>query len=415
MKNIILIILLFAGIGLNGQTITGDKVITRTQLELAGYKVTGISNDTLMGDNSIMKLVTQYAVKNYVENYVTANSLPSQGGNSGKYLTTNGAAASWNTLPDGSSTNEIQTIDTLTVANNLLRLKLSSSPVKTLAMSNFITTPSGSSGQVQYNNASSFGALDSFTVAANPDRVGIGVPTPTARLDIQGSGSTSATNALRVRNSAGTYALKVKDDSQIEVLSTTEASKSSLLLSGTGFSGGTSTTTKPTLLIEPTGTTSTGWSTSGTKLGVNAESGFTGRGFDIQLNGITKLNFLPSSCVLSISRPADGTSALVLTGSPSTSTINGNTGLLALQSSGGTAILIDASQRVSIANGTSPNARAQLDVISTSRGFLPPRMTTTQRDAVSWVSGDAGMMIFNTTLVKLQVWNGTAWETITSI
>lgn len=195
----------------------------------------------------------------------------------------------------------------------------------------------------------------------------------------------------------------------------TTASTPSVLISGAGFSGGTGSTTKPTFLIEPTGTTSTGWSTSGTKLGVNAESGFTGCGFDIQLNGITKLNFLPSSCVLSISRPADGTSALVLTGSSSTSTINGNTGLLALQSSGGTAILIDASQRVSIANGTSPNARAQLDVISTSRGFLPPRMTTTQRDAVSWVSGDAGMMIFNTTLVKLQVWNGTAWETITSI
>jgi len=201
MKNIILIILLFAGFVLNGQTITGDKVITRTQLELAGYKVTGISNDTLMGDNSIMKLVTQYAVKNYVANYVTANSLPSQGGNSGKYLTTNGTVASWNTLPDASSTNEIQTIDTLTVASNLLRIKLSGSAVKTLATSNFATSPAGSSMQVQYNNAGSFGALDSFTVSANPDRVGIGVPTPTARLDIQGSAT--ATNALRIGSSTG--------------------------------------------------------------------------------------------------------------------------------------------------------------------------------------------------------------------
>lgn len=149
------------------------------------------------------------------------------------------------------------------------------------------TSPAGSSMQVQYNNAGSFGALDSFTVSANPDRVGIGVPTPTARLDIQGSGATSATKALRIRNSTGTDLFTVRNDGQLQVNSNTEASKSSLLLSGTGFSGGTATTTKPTLLIETTGTTSTGWSTSGTKLGVNAESGFSGRALDIQYNGLS--------------------------------------------------------------------------------------------------------------------------------
>jgi len=191
---------------------------------------------------------------------------------------------------DGSTTNEIQTIDTLTVASNLLRLKLSGSAVKTLAMSNFATTPAGSSMQVQYNNAGAFGALDSFTVSANPDRVGIGVPTPTARLDIQGSGSTSATNALRVRNSAGTALMTLRNDGQLQVNSNTEASKSSLLLSGTGYSGGTATTTKPTLLIEPTGTTSTGWSTLGTKLGINAESGFTGNLLDLQVNGVSQVS-----------------------------------------------------------------------------------------------------------------------------
>src|SRR5438552_13515014 len=40
--------------------------------------------------------------------------------------------------------------------------------------------------------------------------------------------------------------------------------------------GGTATTTKPHFLIEPTGTTSTSWSTTGTGLGVNAASGFVG-------------------------------------------------------------------------------------------------------------------------------------------
>jgi hypothetical protein len=54
---------------------------------------------------------------------------------------------------------------------------------------------------------------------------------------------------------------------------------------GTWFTGGTATTTKPQVLIEPTGTTSTAWSTSGTGFGVNAGSGFEGAWLDIQQNG----------------------------------------------------------------------------------------------------------------------------------
>ena len=60
-------------------------------------------------------------------------------------------------------------------------------------------------------------------------------------------------------------------------------------LTGTWFTGGSATTTKPQLLIEPTGTTSTAWSTAGTGLGVNAASGFTGNLIDVQLNGVSKV------------------------------------------------------------------------------------------------------------------------------
>jgi hypothetical protein len=47
-------------------------------------------------------------------------------------------------------------------------------------------------------------------------------------------------------------------------------------LTGTWFTGGTATTTKPQFLIEPAGTTSNNWSTSGTGFGINAPSGFAG-------------------------------------------------------------------------------------------------------------------------------------------
>jgi len=56
---------------------------------------------------------------------------------------------------------------------------------------------------------------------------------------------------------------------------------------------------------------------------------------------------------------------------------------------------------------------ARLQINSTTQGFLPPRMTTTQKNAIS--SPAQGLMIFDTTLVKLCVYSGTAWETITSV
>ena len=59
-------------------------------------------------------------------------------------------------------------------------------------------------------------------------------------------------------------------------------------ITGTWYTGGTATTTKPQLLVEPTGTTSTGWSTSGTGLGINAASGFSGNLLDAQLAGTSK-------------------------------------------------------------------------------------------------------------------------------
>ncbi len=76
-----------------------------------------------------------------------------------------------------------------------------------------------------------------------------------------------------------------------------------------------------------------------------------------------------------------------------------------------TRLSIDSSGRVGIGT-TSPNASALLDVTSTTQGLLPPRMTTTQRNAIS--SPAAGLMIYNTTTNKLNFYNGSAWEAVTS-
>ena len=58
-------------------------------------------------------------------------------------------------------------------------------------------------------------------------------------------------------------------------------------------------------------------------------------------------------------------------------------------------------------DGSTANSSAILDVSSTTKGFLPPRMTPAERDLID--SPAAGLTIYNTTLKSVQVFNGTAW------
>ena len=60
-----------------------------------------------------------------------------------------------------------------------------------------------------------------------------------------------------------------------------------------------------------------------------------------------------------------------------------------------------------------PNASALLDVQSTTKGVRMPNMTTTEKNAIA--SPAAGLMVFDTTLSKLCVYSGVAWQTITSV
>lgn len=104
-------------------------------------------------------------------------------------------------------------------------------------------------------------------------------------------------------------------------------------LTGTIFTGGTATTTKPALLIEPTGTTSTGWSTAGTLFGGNAPSGFTGSLIDLQLNGSSRF----AVGVAGISRINDGSAvvgSLLMSGSGTYLTLTTSSGAVILNSGG---------------------------------------------------------------------------------
>jgi hypothetical protein len=63
--------------------------------------------------------------------------------------------------------------------------------------------------------------------------------------------------------------------------------------------------------------------------------------------------------------------------------------------------------------GTStPHTSAQLDVSSTTKGFLPPRMNSAERSAISASGAAAGLVIYNTTLNQLEYYNGTSWKAL---
>jgi hypothetical protein len=61
-------------------------------------------------------------------------------------------------------------------------------------------------------------------------------------------------------------------------------------------------------------------------------------------------------------------------------------------------------------NTTSPQSSAQLQVDSTTRGFLPPRMTDAQVRAI--VSPAVGLEVYNTTLDCPVFYSSTGWRKV---
>jgi hypothetical protein len=85
-----------------------------------------------------------------------------------------------------------------------------------------------------------------------------------------------------------------------------------------------------------------------------------------------------------------------------TTNVTRETSYVSLQPNGGS---------VGIGNA-SPDASALLDMTSITQGFLPPRMTSTERDSIS--SPADGLIIFNITTSKINYYNGTHWHAVSS-
>src|ERR1039458_1234311 len=96
-----------------------------------------------------------------------------------------------------------------------------------------------------------------------------------------GSGTITNKYALVTEAGAGNVGIGTTGPSAgLQIATAGAASAPGELLSGTWYSGGTSTTTMPQLLIAQGGLASSAWNTAGTALGVNSAGTFTGNLLD---------------------------------------------------------------------------------------------------------------------------------------
>jgi hypothetical protein len=69
----------------------------------------------------------------------------------------------------------------------------------------------------------------------------------------------------------------------------------------------------------------------------------------------------------------------------------------------------DAGVGMQLGKGASAaNSSSILELVSTQKGFLPPRMTTTQKNAIA--SPATGLVLYDSTTNKLQCYNGSTWN-----
>ena len=200
-------------------------------------------------------------------------------------------------------------------------------------------------------------------VISSAGNVGIGTSNPTGRLTIKAPGALSTDVAFRIRNSADTLDLLTVNGTQI--------------LIKTNFVSGGALTPISMLFSD----------------NLNA--------FQVIEGGGGKFVDL------------GGTSSNIRTYGLLQSQISGVTAAIGLSSfcfrvqGNGQTLIDEAGVNAFV------NTAAIMELKATTKGFLPPKMTTTQKNAIS--SPPTGLIVFDTTLNKLCVRGASAWETITSI
>jgi hypothetical protein len=251
--------------------------------------------------------------------------------------------------------------------------------------------PSGVSGAIQFSNGSAFAsdASNLFWDDTN-NRLGIGTNAPINNLTVidSTSGSTSGDKGITVGNSHTANVLRFGSYFNVGVISVPSGP---LMLQTPASNKGVSISTGyliPTAMAHIQGSGSTSATTSllvqnsagNSALQVQDNLNTTLFGSLLFGNGNTYINNQSSSIVFAAVNTATADLHMI----PGRQMNINNTGSYTAQSS------------------------ALLQVDSTTKGVLFPRMTTILRDAIS--SPANGLVLYNTTTNKLQCYNGSTWN-----
>jgi hypothetical protein len=244
----------------------------------------------------------------------------------------------------------------------------------------------------------------------------IGGGTAGARLDVRAQGALSTDIAFRVRNSADSANLvTVAGNGNVGIGTNTPLFNLDLLFNN-------SSTTPTGLNIKNTNTLGR---TSAIFVNNNNEGGsFSTYGSSFSATPFRN-NFAvtatKSLIFLSDSEIGSGGSSTIsfITGGYNQSNalmiLSNKNILINTTTDDGFRLDVNGTQRVQgkLSINTPTEASSVMEVTSTTQGFLPPRMTTTQKNAIA--SPAAGLVVYDSTLGKLCVRTASAWETITSI
>lgn len=162
-------------------------------------------------------------------------------------------------------------------------------------------------------------------------------------------------------------------------------------------------------------TTNFFWDNSNNRLGIGTSSPISGlevAGSPISVTGVGGSVFVGAGFTPTVQIQPTGSNNAFLNLIP----VAGNAWRLWARTSDGNFVMDQSSGTLLTMTGTSgamalgstlADASALLDVQSTTKGFLPPRMTTTQRTAIS--SPASGLMVYDTTDNQWYGYNGTSW------
>jgi hypothetical protein len=279
-----------------------------------------------------------------------------------------------------------------------------------LGSGNIVLTanPSGVAGAIQFSNGSAFAsdATNLFWDDTN-NRLGIGTNAPSATLQVVGNaffqyGGGSADGLLQVGTNGGGFVVTSANRTDVSL-----KSNAVMTTRGTGITFRTTSGEPNGAVVGIVGSGSTSATTSllvQNSAGTGALTVKDDCSTNIGASGISaRLNIVNTNGSVAAFLAGSGNGGVVEFNSASGAGIRFNDGF------GNTNMFVAGLSTPSVSMGktTAAVVSALLEMESTTKGFLPPRMTTTQKNAITAATG---LVLYDTTTNKLQCWNGSTWN-----